>query len=136
MNSHERAVIEAARLWADSVQCARAEGFFAPLADAVGSLQTYEREQAAAGTSDIEWSLVVAGDEIKGRSGAFFPVIRTRAEVDMGKRTGRFVIEVGLPGGPKSIIRPVDSEPFATVKRGADGLAVDEFVNVFSSGPA
>lgn len=132
MNSYERAVIEAAR--------SAVHEFFTgvlrdtQLAAAVEAFESHEQQQGAAGTSEIDWSLVVAGDEIKGRSGAFFPVIRTRRDVQMGKFTGQYVIEVGLPGGPKSIVRPVESEPFATVKRGADGRAVDEFVNVFSSG--
>ncbi len=132
MNSHERAVIDAAR------EVGRKVGF-APdeidmLIARVRQLENYERDQASAGTSEIEWSLVVAGDEIRGRSGAFFPVIRTRQEVEMGKYTGRHVLEVGLPGGPRSIIRPVESEPFATVRRGPDGTAVDEFLQVLSSG--
>lgn len=134
MNSYERAVIEAARAWSSSVQCSRAEGFFAPLADAVGALQTHHQHLTDAGTAEIEWSLVAAGDELRGKSGAFFPVLRTRREYDMGKYTGKFVIEIGLPGGPRKIVRPHGAEPFATVKRGPDGAAVDEFVNVFSSG--
>jgi hypothetical protein len=139
MNNYERAVIEAARAFAhgDKWDLGAAIGDYAPAAPLIGAvkrLELHEQQQAAAGTSEIEWSLVAAGDELRGKSGTFFPIIRTRREVEMGKTTGRYVIEVGMPGGPKSIVRPVESEPFATVKRGPDGAAVDEFVNVFSSG--
>lgn len=122
MNSHERAVIEAARV-------VRREGAFAldeieALMAAVDALDA----QAAAGTAEIEWTLVVAGDEIQGKSGAFFPVLGTQ---QIG---GQVKVRIGLPGGPKTITRPHPEEPFATVRRGPDGAAVDEFVNVFSSG--
>jgi hypothetical protein len=139
VNAHERAVIEAARRFAhgNKWDLGAAIGDYAPatpLTAAVAALELYEQQQATTGVSEIEWSLVAAGDELRGKSGAFFPVIRTRREVEMGKTTGRYVIEVGMPGGPKSIVRPNGGEPFATVKRGQDGRAVDEFVNVFSSG--
>lgn len=127
MNAYERTVIEAARRFQDAQSDAELIG-------AVKRLELHEQQQATAGVSEIEWSLVAAGDELRGKSGAFFPVIRTRCEYDMGRATGRYVIEVGMPGGPKSIVRPHANEPFATVKRGQDGRAVDEFVNVFSSG--
>lgn len=122
MNSRERAVIEAARV-------VRREGAFArdeidALMAAVDALDA----QAAAGTAEIDWTLVVAGDEIRGKSGAFFPVLGTQ---QIG---GKVNIRIGLPGGPKTITRPHPDEPFAVVKRGPDGQAVDEFVNVFSSG--
>lgn len=130
MNSYERAVIEAARRAVNSTGPAAAD----ELHRAVKALELHEQHLTDAGTAEIEWSLVAAGDEIRGKSGAFFPVIRTRRDVQMGRFTGSYVIEVGLPGGPRSIVRPHDSEPFATVKRGPDGRAVDEFVSVFSSG--
>jgi len=137
MNNYERAVIEAARSLIDLHQSMHipynsSQGHI--LARAVASLDGHEQQQATASVSEIEWSLVTAGDELRGKSGAFFPVIRTRCEREMGKTTGRYVIEVGMPGGPRSIVRPNGGEPFATVKRGQDGRAVDEFVNVFSSG--
>jgi len=137
MNNYERAVVEAARRLINfhaemKVPINSSHGF--ALADAMHKLADHEQQQATAGVSEIEWSLVAAGDEIRGKSGAFFPVIRTRREVEMGRATGRHVIEVGMPGGPKSIVRPNGGEPFATVRRGQDGRAVDEFVSVFSSG--
>ena len=137
MSNYERAVIEAARALVDfhmSMKVAWPSSHGFALQSRVTALELHEQQQAATGTSEIEWSLVAAGDELRGKSGAFFPVIRTRCEYDMGKTTGRYVIEVGMPGGPKSIVRPHANEPFATVKRGQDGRAVDEFVNVFSSG--
>jgi len=134
MNNYERAVIEAAR----ALRNAHADGGdvinLINLCAAVDALTDHEQQQAATGTSEVKWSLVAAGDELRGKSGAFFPVIRTRREVEMGRATGRYVIEVGMPGGPKSIVRPHANEPFATVRRGQDGRAVDEFVSVFSSG--
>jgi hypothetical protein len=137
MNNYERAVIEAARRLINfhtEMRHPYDSSFGCILAKAVDALTEHEQQQATAGVSEIEWSLVAAGDEIRGKSGAFFPVIRTRREYDMGRATGRHVIEVGMPGGPKSIVRPNGGEPFATVRRGPDGHAVDEFVNVFSSG--
>lgn len=137
MNNYERAVIEAARALVDfhmSMKVVWTSSHGVALQSRVTALNAHEQQQATAGVSEIEWSLVAAGDEIRGKSGAFFPVIRTRREVEMGRATGRHVIEVGMPGGPKSIVRPNGGEPFATVKRGQDGAAVDEFVNIFSSG--
>lgn len=134
MNNYERAVIEAARIWKSTTPDSGGAWALDMLHKAVAALELHEQQQAAAGTSEIDWSLVVAGDEIRGKSGAFFPVIRTRRDLDHRGFTGRYVIEIGLPGGPKSIVRPIESEPFATVRRGPDGRAVDEFVNVFSSG--
>lgn len=123
MNSYERAVIDAAR---------NLYGLDAPLPPrlimAVQNLIDHERVQAAAGTAEIDWTLVTAGDEIQGKSGAFFPVLGTQ---QIG---GKVKVRIGLPGGPKTITRPHPEEPFATVRRGPDGAAVDEFVNVFSSG--
>lgn len=127
MNRFERAVIEAARVFVrDPFRDA------GPIAHSVASLEEHEKSQVAAGTTEIEWSLVCAGDEIRGRSGTFFPVIRVRAEVEDGRPTGRRVIQVGLPGGPRSIVRPNETEPFAVVRRGEDGRAVDEFEVIFS----
>lgn len=95
---------------------------------AIDALEEHERIQAAAGTAEIDWTLVVAGDEIRGKSGAFFPVLGTQ---QVG---GQVKVRIGLSGGPRTITRPHPDEPFATVKRGPDGQAVDEFVNVFTSG--
>jgi hypothetical protein len=144
MNNYERAVIEAARAldnaWKATIENVTAttagttQRCIDDLSASVAALNLHEQRQATAGVSEIEWSLVAAGDELRGKSGAFFPVIRTRREVEMGKTTGRHVIEVGMPGGPRSIVRPNGGEPFATVRRGPDGAAVDEFVSVFSSG--
>ena len=133
MNSFERAVIEAARAWKALWETAPG-GNHSPLFISVEALDRHERSLREAGTAEIEWSLVAAGDEIRGKSGTFFPVLRTRREVDMGRTTGRYVIEVGLPGGPRKLVRPNEAEPFATVRRGPDGAAVDEFVSVFRSG--
>lgn len=126
MNSYERAVIEAARLW--RYGNIRTIAATQPIQRAIDALDEYERAQAAAGTAEIDWTLVTAGDEIRGKSGAFFPVLGTQ---QIG---GKTKVRIGLPGGPKIITRPHPDEPFATVKRGPDGQAVDEFVNVFSSG--
>ncbi len=136
MNNYERAVVEAARSLAN-ITVPRFIGDVAAedmLYRAVKRLELHEQQQSAAGTSEIEWSLVTAGDELRGKSGAFFPVLRTRTEVNNHGATGKFIIQIGLSGGPKNIVRPIEAEPFATVRRGQDGAAVDEFVNVFSSG--
>lgn len=100
----------------------------AALFKAIDALEEHERTRAAAGVAEIDWTLVTAGDEIRGKSGAFFPVLGTQ---QIG---GQVKVRIGLPGGPRTITRPHPEEPFATVRRGPDGAAVDEFVNVFSSG--
>lgn len=126
MNSRERAVIEAARAWRHGH--IRTIAAAQPIERALDALEELELAQAAAGTAEIDWTLIVAGDEIRGKSGAFFPVLGTQ---QIG---GQVKVRIGLPGGPRTITRPHPDEPFATVKRGPDGKAVDEFVNVFSSG--
>ena len=125
MNSYERAVVEAARAYVSGFSTDHLRD---RLYARVKALELYEQQQAAAGTAEIDWTLVVAGDEIQGKSGAFFPVLGTQ---QIG---GQVKVRIGLPGGPKVITRPHPDEPFATVRRGPDGRAVDEFVNVFSSG--
>ena len=130
MNVYERAVINAARRFtfdgADSADLQRA----------ISALEEHERSQAAAGLREIDWVLVVAGDELRGNSGAFYPVLKTKRQYEMGKYTGKVIVTIKLPAGPRDLIRPHPSEPFAMVRRGPDGAAVDEFVNVFSSGEA
>lgn len=136
MNQFERAVIEAARLYVQTEPGSRVGPIVGNLLTAVRDLDEHERAMAAAGVATVEWALVVAGDEIQGASGAFFPVLKVKPEYVMGKYTGRRIITVQLKTGPKDLIRPRDAQPFATVRRGRDGRAVDEFVNVFSSGEA
>jgi hypothetical protein len=127
VNALERAVIEAARAWHDSVQCRRAEGFFPPLAEALDALKEHEKAMAA-GIREIDWSLVAVGDEVQGKSGTFYPVLRA---VKVGDK---YVIQIRMLNGDYTITRPSESQPMATVRRGQDGRAVDVFVDVLSSG--
>jgi hypothetical protein len=130
----ERAVIEAARVMSDEgvndhwTACA--------LVVAVEELRKFEREQAAAGISEVEWSLVAEGDELRSNTGAFFPVVATKREWKMGSATGKFLITVQLTAGPKVLTRPSPAAPMATVRRGQAGKAVDTIVHVMSSGEA
>ena len=133
MNAYERAVIEAARAVTYS---SGPPELRAQLRDTVLALDEHERAQTAASLREIEWVLVVAGDELRGNSGAFYPVLKTKRQYEMGKYTGKQIVTIKLPAGPRDLVRPHGAEPFATVRRSPDGAAVDEFVNVFSSGEA
>lgn len=76
----------------------------------------------------VEWSAVVAGDELKSvKNGKFYPVLGTTKVRD------GYAIRVQLEGGPRTITRPTPAEPRAIVRRGETGKAVDVFVEVFSS---
>jgi hypothetical protein len=132
MNALEHAVIEAAR-----AHIPRDGSFWpSPLETAVKALEQHEAELAAAGMAEVDWALVTDEDELRSKSGAFFPVTATKREWRMGKPTGNFLITVQLPAGPKILTRPNAAEPTAVVRRGAAGRAVDTFVHVFSSGDA
>jgi hypothetical protein len=122
MNEHERAVIEAARKW-------REQESTIPLRNAVDALTEHEASTAAAGVTEIPWREVAAGDQLRARSGKFYPVSAVLAIAGAKAR-----VTVQLPDGPKQLMRPTEVEPRAVVKRGQDGKAVDMFVNVFSSG--
>jgi hypothetical protein len=132
MNALERAVIEAARLVAD--RAGNLDTWAHALRRAVVDLDEHERAQEAAGLTEVPWAQIAEGDELRGNSGRLFPVVATKREWQMGKPTGKFLITVQLPAGPKVLTRPTPAEPTATVKRGDAGAAVDMFVNVFSSG--
>lgn len=129
MNTYERAVIEAARKFAHDPFHGNG-----PLCHTVATLEAYERELAAAGAAEVDWHAVAEGDELRSRSGTFFPVTATKREWKMGKPTGNFLITVQVPAGPKVLTRPLPTEPMATVRRGAAGRAVDLLVHVFTSG--
>lgn len=76
----------------------------------------------------VEWSTVVAGDQLKSvKNGKFYLVLGTT------KVKGGYAIQVQLEAGPRTITRPTPGEPRATVIRGETGKAVDVFVEVFSS---
>lgn len=127
MNDLERAVIEAARLYVkDHADVGRMNAIF----DAVDALNEHERAMAEAGVREIGWHLVAVGDEVQGRSGTFYLVVGTAQVGEVYK------IRIRMAQGDRTINRPSESQPMATVKRGQDGKAVDTFVNVFSSGNA
>lgn len=133
MNDLERTVIEAARRFANGIP---SSGHGQELITAVKRLEQFEREQAAAGISEVEWALVAEGDELRSNSGAFYPVVATKREWKMGSATGKFLITVQLTAGPKVLTRPSLTAPMATVRRGRSGKAVDTIVHVMSSGEA
>lgn len=132
MNALEHAVIEAARGYVTTGTWSRPYG----IEQAIAALEQHETELAAAGVTEVAWTLVVEGDELRSKSGSFFPVIATKREWRMGKPTGNFLITVRVPSGDKVLTRPNAAEPTAVVRRGAAGRAVDTFVHVFSSGDA
>lgn len=131
MNEFERAVIEAARTW----RTAREEHRMpraTELLDALAALDEHERAQREAGISEgVAWRTVAVGDAVRGKSGTFFKVEKVQAIAG-----GKTLLTLRLPSGPHQITRPSESELTATVKRGPDGRAVQEFVNVFTSGSA
>lgn len=132
MNSYERAVIEAACAY---VSGSGTDHLRDQLYARVKALELYECAQAAAGITQVSWARVTEGDQLRGKSGKFFPVIATKREWRMGRPTGKFLITVQLtPDRPHVITRPNEAEPEATVKRGDAGAVVDTFVNVFESG--
>lgn len=125
-NPYERAVIEAARSWrkrrvVDHVQ----DAYFY---QAIDALIAHEASLAPGIIVALDWHLVVEGDELRGANGKFYPVVRT-----LKVRRGLYEIVVQLPTGPKVLTRPTEKDPAATVRRGATGQAVDQFVHVFSS---
>lgn len=129
MNALERAVIETARALRLAAPTLALE-----LNRALDALAEHETTMAAAGVVEVDWKLVAEGDELRSKSGSFFPVTATKREWRMGKPTGNFLITVTLPTGDKTLTRPNAAESMATVRRGAAGRAVDTFVHVFSSG--
>jgi len=135
MNDFERAVIKAARDLVRSEDGDLRE-WIEPLRSHVLALEEHKQAMAATGISEVGWHLVTEGDELKGKSGAFFRVVATKREWKMGRPTGNFLITVKLPSGDKVLTRPTESEPMATVRRGDTGTAVDNIVHVFTSGEA
>lgn len=131
MNELERAVIEAARKFANGLS---SSGHGQALIAAVNRLEQHEKAHAADGVVEVDWATVAEGDGLRSRSGTFYRVVGTKREWKMGSATGKFLITVQLPIGPKTLARPSPAEPRATVRRGATGKAVDQFVHVFSSG--
>ena len=130
MNEFERAVIEAARSRVIDGQ----PGAGIALERAVAALDEHEKQQRTAGVQEVPWHRVAEGDMLRSKSGKFFPVTATKRQIDMGKPTGKYLITVQLPGTPKVLTRPNGVEPMAVVRRGATGEAIEQFVNVFSSG--
>lgn len=124
MNAYERAVIEAARRYLRNTESD------VDLIGATFRLEEYERAQAVAGIAEgVDWHTVAAGDQIQGKSGTFYPVLHVQAITG-----GKVRLIVKTAQGERPLLRPSDSQPTATVKRGPDGCAVQQFVNVFSSG--
>jgi len=126
MNDLERAVIAAARRYQDASSDAELIG-------AVMRLDQHEAALTAAGVTEIEWSQVAEGDELRGKSGDFYPVTATKREWNMGKPTGNFLITVRQGDRERTLARSPGLGK-ATVRRGGAGKAVDTFVHVFSSG--
>lgn len=131
MNALERAVIEAARAFCAGVgpgsltEVAAKDQLYAR----VKALELHEKAMATGDIREIDWSLVAVGDEVQGKSGTFYPVTATRATVGYS-----YQITIRMAQGERTITRPSESQPMATVRRGQDGAAVDVLVNVFTSG--
>lgn len=124
----ERAVIEAAKAWRAADTYPPPGPIVAVLMRAVTGLNDFERSQAAAGISEgVAWNTIAVGDQVKGKTG-FYPVVGTLALTG-----GRTRLTINVRGDHKTVTRPTEAEPTATVKRGPDGTAVQTFVDVFSS---
>ncbi len=130
-NPYERAVIEAARAMRREVfetgEEPKPETVLA-MWSAIDDLAAHEASLAPGVKEGIGWHEVAEGDELRGANGKFYPVVRT-----LKVRRGLYEIVVQLPTGPKVLTRPTEKDPAATVRRGATGQAVDQFVHVFSS---
>lgn len=121
-NELERAVIDAAReaIYDDSK--------LIDLYKAVRALDAFHAQQAPQVT-ERGWHEVCEGDELMSvKNGQFYPVVKT-LKVRKGHE-----ITIKLNGAEKTIVRPIDTEPSATVRRGATGDAMDLLTSVFSSG--
>lgn len=122
MTELERAVIEAART---VLRNAGDEPLIA-LQRAMDALDA----AGAPGEREIAWSLVAEGDELRSPvNGQFYKITRTQKMLD-----GKVQITVSLGTAPKTITRPTEKEPTATIRRGLTGQAIDTFVCVLSSG--
>jgi hypothetical protein len=120
MNNLERAVIAAARRWANGIP---SSGHGQELIQAV---KRYEASLTP-GEQEIGWHELAEGDQLKSRkNGRFYPVTHV-LKVTKG-------YEITLAGLERRIMRPTKEEPSAIVKRGQAGQAVDTLVHVFSSG--
>lgn len=125
MNTFERQVIAAAR----SFHNTGSNGALYDLDFAVGALDAHEAQQAPT-VRTVPWHEVAVGDHLQGADGVTYrPVIKT-----LRVTGGKYEITVQLASGPKTLRRPTAEAQDAVVRRGADGAAVDVFVNVFSSG--
>lgn len=121
-NALERAVIAAARRWANGLP---SSGHGQALIQAVQRLEAWERQQDPIVT-EVGWHELAEGDLLRSaKSGRFFAVTKT-LKVKAG-----YSIEV--QGAPKPFIRPTPAEPTAWIKRGPTGSAVDTLTHVFSS---
>lgn len=121
----ERAVLAAARSLVSDWKADRTTNGHGLIA-AVNALDAADLPQ------EIAWHEVASGDQLKSlKNGRFYPVSGVIVLKD-----GRRQITIGMPTGQKAIVRPTPEEPSAFVKRGRDGVAVDMFVNVFTSGGA
>lgn len=127
----ERAVIEAAftmrREVFDTGEEASPEATLA-LWRALDDLASHRATLAPGVKEGVGWHEVTEGDEIPDKAGNWHPVIRT-----LKVRRNLYEIVVQMPTGPQVLTRPSEKSPTATVRRGATGKAVDQFVHVFSS---
>lgn len=130
-NPYERAVIEAARVYVqtDPYNLIGSESDPAPvaLAQAVAALDAYEKA-AEPKVTELGWHEVTEGDHLKSvKNGKFYPVVKV-----LKVRRG-YEITLRMPGKDLTITRPTAAEPYATVRRGPTGDAVDLLTHVFSS---
>lgn len=123
-NQYERAVIEAARLFAKRGDSDFNSGLF----DALEALDAYHAS-AEPRVTERGWHEVAEGDHLKSvKNGRFYPVVRV-----LKVRKG-YEVTLRLPSGEVTVTRPTAAEPSATVRRGPTGDVVDVLTHVFSSG--
>lgn len=132
-NALERAVIEAARRLVHTRR-AGTSGYGLELQELEGAVATLEVHERTQDPAVIErgWHEVTEADQLRGKDGSFYPVIRTRK-----MQRGKYQVVVRVAGKPMTLTRPgpEDANPTAWVRRGPAGHAVDTITHVFASGP-
>lgn len=123
MTPAEKAVIEAAMIWADNRNVFEAGQILVNACDALT-----EAREAAPAESMRPWSEIVTEDEIYStKTGKWYRVLAT---VQMTNGT----VAVQLEGVSKPFTNPATAEVLC--RRGESGQAVDVFIDVFRSGPS
>jgi hypothetical protein len=119
----EKAVIDAAMIWADNRNVFEAGQILVDACDALT-----EAREAAPAESMRPWSEIVTEDEIYStKTGKWYRVLET-AQLDDGQ------IRVRLDRMWQQFTNPATAE--VRCRRGESGQAVDVFIDVFRSGPS